>query len=141
MARRRRPGARTSVADGRAAIIIPLESIIDPDGNALTFRGVSRWMRRVGEYPSPVGTADASVALVLDRFAWDLHLADIGHATDTHDGDTFYDAALSTGTVTIYVVSGLDPRRSKPDEINTAAAAGDVAGALVKTFAVDALQP
>jgi hypothetical protein len=118
-----------------------MESIADADGNALTFRAVTRWLRRVDAYPSSVGSADAAVALVIDRFAWDLHLADVGHATDTHDGDTFFDAAVSTGSVAIYVVSGLDPRRSKEDEVNSAAAAGHVAGSLVAAFAVDALQP
>ena len=140
MARRRRPGARTSVADGRAEIIIPLESIIDPDERPLAFRAVSQRLQRVEAYPSVVSDADASVALVLDRFAWDLHLADVGHATDTHDGDTFFEAAASRGHVTVYVVSGLDPRRSKPEQIDAAARAGDVVGALVTTFPVDVLQ-
>ncbi len=84
--------------------------------------------------------ADGAIALVLDRFAWDLHLCDLGHATDTHDGDTFFEAAASTGDVTVYVVDGLDPRRSKPDDVGAAARSGGLAGALVSAFAVDVLQ-
>ena len=141
MARRRRPGSRTSVADGRAEIVIPLESIIDADGNGLPIRAVSKWLRRVDSYPAAPTTAGDAVAVVLDRFAWDLHLADVGHATDTHDGDTFFEAAVSTGHITVYVVSGVDPRRSKPEEIDAAVRNGEVVGAVVTAFPVDVLQP
>ncbi len=140
MARRRRPGSRTSVTDGRAEIIIPLESIVDADEKTLSFKAVTKWFRRVDTYPASVGVADPSVALVLDRFAWDLHLGDVGHATDTHDGDTFFEAAVATGAVAIYVTSELDPRRSKPDEVADAARAGNLGGALVAAFTVDALE-
>lgn len=140
MARRRRPGPRTSVVDGRAQILIPLESVVDPDGETLSFRTVSRWLHRVDSYPAAVDSADPAVAIVLDRFVWDLHIADLGHSTDTHDGDPFLDAARESGTVTIHVVRGLDPRRSKPDEIAAAARSGDVVGATVSAFPVDVVQ-
>ena len=140
MARRRRPGSCTSVVDGQAEIIIPLESIIDPDGQGLTFRAVAKWLRRAGSYPSMASSVDEAVAVVLDRFAWDLHLADIGHATDTHDGDEFFDAAVSTGHITVYVVDGVDPRRSKPEDLDAAARGGDVVVAVVAAFPVDVLQ-
>lgn len=140
MARRRRPGARTSVVDGRAQIVLPLESIVDPDGEPLSFGTVSKWLHRVDSYPAAVAAADAAVAIVLDRFVWDLHVADLGHSTDTHDGDPFLDAARASGTVTIHVVCGVDPRRSKPDEIAAAARSGDVVGAVVSAFPVDVVQ-
>ncbi len=140
MARRRRPGSRTSVVDGRAEIVIPLESVVDPDGEPLSFRTVSRWLHRVDSYPAAVASADTAVAIVLDRFVWDLHVADLGHATDTHDGDPFLDAAREAESVTIHVVRGLDPRRSKPDEIAVAARSGDAVGAVVSAFPVDVVQ-
>lgn len=140
MARRRRPGARTSIVDGRAEIVIPLDAVVDPDGAPLSFRSVSRWLHRVDSYPAAATPADAAVAIVLDRFAWDLHLGDVGHSSDTHDGDPFLEAARDSGTVTVYVIRGLDPRRSKPDEIAAAARSGDLVGALVSAFPVDVLQ-
>lgn len=140
MARRRRPGSRTSVVDGRAGIVIPLESVVDPDQEQLTFRALSKWLHRVDSYPTAVAVADAAVAIVFDRFAWDLHLGDVGHASDTHDGDAFFEAVRDSGTVTIHVVRGLDPRRAKPEEIVAAARSGDVVGAVVSAFPVDVLQ-
>ena len=140
MARRRRPGSRTSVVDGRAEIVIPLETIVDVDGAPMTLRSIARLLPRADTYPASPVSADSAVAIVLDRFAWDLHLADVGHATDTHDGDAFFDAALSTGSVAIVVVDGIDPRRSQPEDIDAAARSGDVAAGQVTAFPVDVLQ-
>ena len=106
----------------------------------MTLRSVARWLTRTDAYPAAPAWADSAVAIVLDRFAWDLHLADIGHATDTHDGDAFFDAARSTGSVVIFVVDGIDPRRSKPEDINAAARSGDIVAGLVTAFPVDVLQ-
>ncbi len=141
MARRRRPGSRTSVADDLASIVIPAELVVDADGDALAVARISTWLPRAAAYPTDLRAASSGVALVLDRFAWDLHLGDLGHATDTHDGDVFFDAAVSSGTVDIYVVAGLDPRRSSADDLAAAAGAGDLVGARVPAFPVDVLQP
>ena len=73
----------------------------------------------------------------MDRFAYDLHLSDIGHTTDVHDGADYVDAARSG--VGLYVVDGLDPRRSKPAEVDAAARDGRLLGARVDAFEVDHL--
>ena len=141
MARRRRPGPHTSIVDGRARIVVPITSIVDAAGDASSIAEVGRWLRRVDTFPAPLDDADASCALVFDRFAWDLHLGDVAHATDTHDGDDFFDAAIAVGTVAVYVVDGADPRRAGADALVTAAQHGDVVGATVRAFAVDVLDP
>lgn len=140
MARRRRPAPHTSVVDGQAQIVIPIDSVVDPDGKALAFGAVTRWLPQADSFIAPVDDAAPGTALVLDRFAWDLHLGDIGHATDVHDGDSFFAAATSGRPARIYVVDGLDPRRCPPAEIEAAARAGSLAGALVTAFAVDVLE-
>jgi hypothetical protein len=138
MARRRRPGSRTSVADGRAELIIPLEAITTADGDQPTWGDVKRWMSPVGEYPARLRDSSSAVALVVDGFAYDLHLGDVSHTTDTHDGDAFRSAAVTDG-VAVYVAKQLDPRRSKPDDFVAAAKAGQLIGARVAAFRVDAL--
>ncbi len=140
MARRRRPGSRTSVVDGRAEIVVPLESVADVDGAPMTYDAVAKRLGRVVAYPGSPAPADPSVAVALDRFAFDLHLADVGLATDTHDGPEFFEAADTSGVITVYIVDGVDPRRSKPEDIDAAARAGRVLGGLVAAYPVDALQ-
>ncbi len=112
----------------------------DVDGNPMSFGAVAKRLRRVTTYPCDPAPADPSVAIALDRFAFDLHLADVGLATDTHDGPDFFEAACTMGTIAVFVVDGVDPRRSKPDDIDAAARSGKVAGGLVAAYAVDALQ-
>lgn len=140
MARRRRPGSRTSVVDGRAEIVIPLESVTDVDGAPMSFGAVSKRLGRVTAYPCSPTPSDPSVAVALDRFAFDLHLADVGLATDTHDGNDFFEAARAAGVIAVFVVDGVDPRRSKPEDMDAAACVGKVAGGLVAAYPVDALQ-
>lgn len=141
MARRRRPGSRTSVKNGRATLIVPIEAITDADGEQMRFRGMKQWFRPVGAFPVPAPDVGSGVSIVLDRFAWDLHLSDIGHSTDVHDGGPFLDAARSHGGVDVYVVDGVDPRRSKPDELEAAASTGRMLAGTVATYEVDALEP
>lgn len=140
MARRRRPGSLTSVVDGRAELVIPIESITDADAEPMRFDSVAKWWRRVGRYPDELDVGDPGLSLVLDGFAWDLHLGDVGHATDTHDGPTFLNAATADGTVAIYVVDGTDPRRCSVEDLDAAARNGHVIGARVAAFPVDVLQ-
>ncbi|MEP1125187.1 MAG: hypothetical protein ABJH68_14980 [Ilumatobacter sp.] len=140
MARRRRPGSRTSVLDGRAEVVVPLESVTDVDGNPMSFGAVRSRLGRVTAYPCSPVPADPSVAVVLDRFAFDLHLADVALASDTHDGPDFFAAACTMGTIAVFVVDGVDPRRSKPDDIDAAARTDQLAGGLVVAYPVDALQ-
>lgn len=140
MARRRRPGPRTSVVDGRATVMIPIEMIVDADGEPMRFGGLKQWFRPVAGFPAAAPPSRPGASIVLDRFAYDLHLSDIGHSTDVHDGDPFVDAARSHGSVDVFVVEGVDPRRSKAEEIAAAAASGKMLGGTVASFEVDALE-
>jgi len=140
MARRRRPGPRTSVADGRAEIIIPISAIETADDGELSFSAARQWFDPVAVYPSDASPAPRA-SLTLDRFVYDLHLGDVAHQTDTHDGDVFLDAALTHGHVTVLIVDEIDPRRSKPDEIDAAAKARQVIGGSVAVYVVDSVDP
>jgi hypothetical protein len=139
MARRRRPGSRTSVADRRTELIIPLEAISTADGGPPAWGDLKRWMSPVDGYPAQLRDSSSAVALVVDGFAYDLHLGDVAHTTDTHDGEAFRSAAVADG-VAVYVAKELDPRRSKPEDFVAAAEAGHLIGARVAAFSVDALQ-
>lgn len=119
--------------------MIPITSVTDADGAELQIGTVGKWLRRVTSYPARLVDADASAALVLDGFAWDLHLGDVAHATDTHDGHDFLAAATTEGKVSVYVVAGADPRRGGPDALDEAAGSGDLFGADVGAYAVDVL--
>lgn len=138
MARRRRPGHRTSVVDGRAEIIVPVEAIENADGEPLSFKQARKWFTPVSTYPA-VPPATPRVALTLDRFVFDLHLGDLAHHSDTHDGDVFLDAARNHASVTVFVAGGIDPRRSKPHDFATAARDGHLIAGLVSAFEVDAV--
>ncbi len=140
MTRRRRPGSRTSVVDGWAEIIIPIDAIETADENELTFSSASKWFPKLSAYPSTTSPAPRA-SLTIDRFVYDLHLGDVAHQSDTHPGDTFLEAAREQGAVTVLVVDGIDPRRSKPDEIDSAAKAGRVVGGIVNMWVVDAVDP
>lgn len=146
MARRRRPGPRTSVVDGRAEIIIPVSAIETADESEPTFAAVRKWFTSLTAYPAEAAEAAEAArapraSLTLDRFVYDLHLGDVAHQSDTHDGDSFLEAARDHGEVTVLVVDDIDPRRSKPDEIDAAAKAGTVVGGLVDAFVVDSVDP
>lgn len=136
MARRRRPGHHTSVVDGCAEIIVPVESIETADGEPLTFAAARKYFSKVAEYPADVEPAPR-VSLTLDGFVYDLHLGDLAHQSDTHDGRTFIEAATTRGYVTVLVVDQVDPRRSKPTEIHAAARQGLMLGGSVAAFAID----
>jgi hypothetical protein len=77
--------------------------------------------------------------VVIDRFAFDIHFADVAHATDTHDGDAFLDAAINNGTVAVYVTRDLDPRRSTPADLQAVAQTGDLLAGDVPAFQIDLL--
>lgn len=139
MARRRRPGSRTSVVDGRARLIIPVEAFQTADDEPLSIGAAKNWFGRAASFPADLSDARPAVALVVDAFAYDLHLGDLAYATDTHDGESFRDAATAHD-VDVYVVGGdVDPRRTSDDELNDAAASQPVLGARVAAYAVDRL--
>lgn len=139
MARRRRPGSRASVVDGRAELIVPIDVIVDADGAVMGFGAVKRWLRPIETLPSDLADADRSASVVLDRFAYDLYLSDVGHTTDVHDGDAFHAAARTHGGVDVYVVDGVDPRRSNAEDLTVAAADGRMVAGVVAAFTVDVL--
>jgi hypothetical protein len=140
MARRRRPGPRTAVVDGRAQLIIPIEVILDADGEPMRFGDLKRWFRPVATFSDAVAPALEGVSMLLDRFAYDLHLSDIGHSTDVHDGDVFVDAARSHDGIDVFLVEAVDPRRSKPEELSAAAVQKRLLGGTVPFFEVDMLE-
>ena len=137
MARRRRPGSRASVVDGRAVLIVPIDAVSTADGDAMALRELANWLPVVDDFPASLRPASSSVSVVLDRFAYDLHLSDVGHATDVHTGDVFADAARSG--VDVYVVDGVDPRRCPADDLREAAGHERMVGAGVAAFEVDVL--
>lgn len=121
--------------------MIPIEAIVDADDEPMRFGGLKQWLRPVTTFPVVAPDGRPGVSIVLDRFAYDLHLSDIGHSTDVHDGGPFFDAARSHGSVDVFVVDGADPRRSKAEEISAAAGSGKMVGGTVVSFEVDALEP
>ncbi|BAN02752.1 hypothetical protein [Ilumatobacter coccineus] len=139
MARRRRPGSRTSVVDGRARLIIPAEAFQTADDEALSFGAAKNWFASSPSFPHELSEARPAVALVVDAFAYDLHLGDVAFATDVHDGEAFRDAATAHG-VDVYVAGGdIDPRRSADDDLSDAASSKLLLGARVTAYAVDRL--
>lgn len=138
MARRRRPGSRTSVVDGRAVLIVPAEAFETAGGEQMHFGGAKDWLAKVSSYPGVLGEGRPTVALVVDGFAYDLHLGDLAFTTDTHEGTPYRDAAVTSG-VDVYITDDLDPRRSKPEDFNEAAKRGKLLGAHVLAYAVDKL--
>ncbi len=91
-------------------------------------------------YPVELVDAPSSVALVLDDFAFDLHLGDRLMATGTHDGPEFKALAVEHG-VDVVIAADVDVRRSGPDELAAAATDGRLAGARVAAFGVQLLDP
>ncbi|MFK7918732.1 MAG: hypothetical protein AB8G14_11675 [Ilumatobacter sp.] len=136
MARRRRPGHRTSVVDGRAEIIVPVESIENADSQALSFAAARAFFSTVNSYPTNVDPAPR-VSLTLDRFVYDLHLGDLAHQSETHDGDVFVDAVRLHGHVTVLVVDQVDPRRSTAEQLDAAARDGSMLAGSVAAFVID----
>ncbi|MFK8024683.1 MAG: hypothetical protein AB8G26_12050 [Ilumatobacter sp.] len=118
-------------------LVIPVGAISNADGEPLPLRELMRWLPAIRSYPAQPEAASPSVSLVVDRFAYDFHVSDIGHATDVHDGDDF--VASARDGVEVYVVDGVDPRRSKLDALREAAQVGNLLGAVVASFEVDHL--
>ncbi len=79
--------------------------------------------------------------MTVDRFVYELHLADVARESDTHEGDAFLGAASRWGHALVYVMDQLDPRRSTPADLEEAARAGRVLGGRVPAFPIDAIAP
>jgi len=141
MARRRRPGSRASIVDDHAELIVPIDVIVDADGTPMRFSDLKRWFQPISIFPADVPGSLPGASVVLDRFAYDLHLSDVGHTSDVHGGDEFHLAARTRHTVDVFVVEGVDPRRSKPEDLAGAAAAGRMIAGIVAAFTVDVLDP
>jgi hypothetical protein len=144
--KRARESHRTSilhiVADDvrTAQIILPIESIDGPSGR--TLRSLGRWFKPVDRWPAAALTkAPDDASLVLDRFQFTLFVgsSDVGfELTATHDGDAFRD--LAAGAVAaVFVTAGIDVRRSKEADFESAAASGSIVGARIAAFGVHTL--
>ncbi len=142
--KRRREQHRTALVgsgdDRRAQLFLPFESIESADEAR-----PARWADVVGvlgsltTYPAALVAAPSSVALVLDDFAFDLHLGDRWTATGTHDGPEFKALAVEHG-VEVLVAADVDVRRSGPSDLAAAAADGRLAGGHVAAFGVQMLE-
>lgn len=129
-----------SGADTPAEIIIPIESFESADGASIApWAEVTRRFGSVTSYPASPGAGPSSIALVLDDFAFDLHVDDRFVATGTHDGITFRKIAVEHG-VSVYLARSLDVRRSMPSDLDAAAAKGHLVGSRVAAFGVDTLE-
>ena len=142
--KKQRERHRTSIAgsgaDTAAEIIIPIESFESPEGaRDVPWADVARRFRVVTSYPDVLTTGPSSIALVLDDFAFDLHVDDRFVATGTHDGIAFRDLAVEQG-VSVYLARNLDVRRSTPADLDAAAVRGHLVGSLVAAFGVDTLE-
>lgn len=120
-------------------LVIPVESIVDAEGTPMHFGGLKQWFGVVDTQGADVADAHPGASVVLDRFAYDLHLSDIGHTTDVHEGEAFHTAARTNGAVRVFVVDGVDPRRSTSADLEAAATAGRMIGGAVAAFTVDVL--
>jgi len=105
----------------------------------MSFGAVKRFLRPIETLPSDLVAAARGASVVLDRFAYDLYLSDVGHTTDVHDGDEFQTAARTHGGVDVYVVDGVDPRRSSAEQLAFAATDGRMIAGVVAAFTVDVL--
>jgi hypothetical protein len=82
------------------------------------------------------------VSVVLDAFALTLFFTTDDDGIEwsgTHDGDEFRDAAVTTGEIDVFVTSGVDVRRAKPDELSAAASSRSMIGGRVTAHAVQTL--
>jgi hypothetical protein len=142
--KRRREQHRTAIVgtgvDRRAQLFLPLDSIESADdAEPARVADVVRVLGALTTYPAEFVAAPSSVALVLDDFAFDLHLGDRWTATGTHDGAEFKALAVEFG-VEVVIAAGVDVRRSGPNELAEAAADGRLAGARVAAFGVQILE-
>jgi len=135
-----RTSSTGSGADTPAEIIIPIESFEPADGASVApWAEVTRRFGSVTSYPASLGAGPSSIALVLDDFAFDLHVDDRFVATGTHDGVTFRNLAVEHG-VSVYLARNVDVRRSTPSDLDAAAAKGHLVGSRVAAFGVDTLE-
>jgi len=129
-----------SGADTTAEIIIPIESFESADGATVApWADVARRFGSVTSYPAALDVGPSSIALVLDDFAFDLHVDDRFVATGTHDGITFRKIAVEHG-VSVYLARNVDVRRSTRPDLEAAAAKGHLVGSRVAAFGVDTLE-
>jgi hypothetical protein len=142
--KKQREQHRTSVtgsgADGAVEIIIPIESFEAAEaGRDAPWADVARRFGSVRCYPAALDAAPSSIALVLDDFAFDLHVDDRFVATGTHDGVTFREIAVEHGA-SVYLARNVDVRRSTPADLDAASAKGHLVGSRVAAFGVDTLE-
>jgi len=77
--------------------------------------------------------------VVLDDFMFVLYVGGLGaEFAGIHDGAEFT-AAATDGPVAVYVTDGVDVRRSRPADLDEAAANGRLLGASVAAFVVQSL--
>lgn len=120
--------------------MVAVESIEVVSGPLTNLRPLRRW------FPTPSGfragdllTADASISVVLDDFAFVLYIGGIGgEVSGTHEGAEFA-AAARDGTVDVYITEQIDVRRSKPSDLDAAAARRQLVGASVAAYVVQNL--
>ena len=94
---------------------MPIDSFESADGeHEVRWVEVARGFGSLTSYPAALDEAPGSIALVLDGFAFDLHVGDRFVATGTHDGAAFRDIAVDHG-VAVYLTRNVDVRRSTPD--------------------------
>ena len=144
--KRRRETHRTAVVtDGgpiRARVFLTAGSLDRDDGQSFRRRDLSRWFRTVPQFPSDELTdAPTDVSLVVDGFSFVLFVGSDDHGfevTGTHDGDEFVEAA-GHGRVEVFIAWELDVRRASDDDLQAAAAAGNLLGAAVSAFPVQSL--
>lgn len=142
--KKQREQHRTSIvgsgSNRRAEIIIPIDSFESADSaRDVRWADVARRFGSVTGYPAVLDAAPASIALVVDDFAFDLHVDDQFVATGTHDGATFREIAIDQG-VAVYLARDVDVRRSTPAVLAAAAADGRLVASRVAAFGVDALE-
>lgn len=144
--KRRREQHRTSIVERddarRAQLLVPATAIEVADLGAVRPRGLASWFPLVRRFP-PDGLPDApaTVSLVLDDYSFVLYAGtdDRGfELTGTHDGTEFVDAALDR-RVDVYLAWDVDVRRASDGDLDTAANAGNLAGAAVSAFGVQTL--
>ncbi len=142
--KQRREQHRTAVVEREgqthAEIIVPVDSFESADGDRrVLWTDIASRFGSLSTYPATLGAAPSQIALVLDDFAFDLHIGDRFVATGTHDGVTFRRLAVDHG-VDVYLANGVDVRRSAPRDLAAAATDGRLVGSRVTAFGVDTLE-
>lgn len=119
--------------------MVPVDVIVAADErHGVRFADVAHLFRPLRTFPADLAVAASGVSVVLDDFAFDLHLGDRYVASGTHDGSEFRTLAIEHG-VDVYIATEIEVRRSSVTDLAAAAAAGRVVGATVAAFGVHTL--